>query len=196
MLQKAGRFLASRFQGSKGVKKYDTWMDKNPGFRKALGVGDLALMFYGPGLVGKTLQAAGRGLGAASKIGRAATTAGNFLAGTPAVQYGGPGTTGAGATKGIIGRTGQQLMGSVTSPGPLRTLGRGVQAAGRAALANPEVTGAVLKSIPELSQQSAAAEQQRRMNQLLMEQTAEQQRRRQELMDILRPLFIRLQQGR
>ena len=102
------------------------------------------------------------------------------------------GVPGQGATKGIIGRTGQQLMGSVTQPGPLRQLGGAARAAGRFAMANPEVTGAVLEALPALSQQSAASEQTRAMNQMMLEQ----QRRRQEMMDLLRPLFVQLSQGR
>lgn len=189
---KALGWLAGRVGGEKARKGTMNWMNKT-GLGQVLGYGgDLGLMFG----AGKALQAGGKALGAGSRVGRAATSAGNFIAGTPARQYAGPGTTGAGATKGIIGRTGQQLMGSVTSPGPLRTLGRGAQAVGRAALANPEVTGAVLTSLPAMSQQAAQAEQQRQMNALLMQQTAEQQRRRQEMMDLLRPLFVRLQQGR
>lgn len=191
MLQKVGRFLAGRLQGSKGVGKYDTFMQKNPLVRTALGAGDLALAFYGPGLAGRGLQSVGQKF-AGTGIGRAATSAGNFLAGTPAVQYRGPGTTGAGATKGVYGRIGQQLMGSRTQPGLARQLGRGVMAAGRFATANPEVTGAVLQALPALSQQSAASEQTRAMNQMMLEQ----QRRRQEMMDLLRPLFVQLSQGR
>lgn len=192
MLRKVGRYFAGRVQGSKGVKKYDTWMEKNPGFRKALGVGDLALAFYGPGLVGKGLQAAGKGLGAASGLGRAATTAGNFLAGAPAVMGG----EGANAFQVLPKGPGLYERAAKAVPGAARAIGRGAQAVGRAALANPEVTGAVLTSLPAMSQQAAQAEQQRQMNALLMQQTAEQQRRRQEMMDLLRPLFVRLQQGR
>jgi hypothetical protein len=192
ILQKAGRWLAGRTQGTKGTKKYDTWMQKNPLVRTALGAGDLALAFYGPGMVGKGLQAAGKAAGAGSRLGQAATSAGNFLAGTPAVQYGGPGMPGRGATKGVVGRIGQNLMGSVTQPGIARQLGGAARAAGRYAMANPEVIGAGLQALPALSQQSAAAEQTRAINQMAMEQ----QRRRQEIMDLLRPLFVQLSQGR
>lgn len=182
---KAVGWLAGRLGGEKARKGTMNWMNKTA-LGNVLGYGgDLGLMFG----AGKGLQAIGKGMNATSKIGRAATTAGNFIAGTPAQ----PNVRG--ATRGIIGRTGQQLMGSVTQPGPLRVLGGAARSVGRAALANPEVTGAVLTSLPAMSQQSAAAEQQRQMNAMLMQQTAEQQRRRQELMDILRPLFIRLQQG-
>jgi hypothetical protein len=59
-------------------------------------------------------------------------------------------------------------------------------------MANPEVIGAGLQALPALSQQSAAAEQTRAINQMAMEQ----QRRRQEIMDLLRPLFVQLSQGR
>ena len=39
MLQKVGRFLASRVQGTKGKQKYDKYMKENPWARTALGVG-------------------------------------------------------------------------------------------------------------------------------------------------------------
>jgi len=181
ILQKAGRWLAGRTQGTKGTKKYDTWMQKNPLVRTALGAGDLALAFYGPGMVGKGLQAAGKAAGAGSRLGQAATSAGNFLAGAAPVMGGAPGSQfqvlprGAGAM--------QRAAGAV---------GRGAQAVGRFAVANPEVVGAGLQALPALSQQSAAAEQTRAINQMAMEQ----QRRRQEIMDLLRPLFVQLSQGR
>lgn len=206
MLQKIGRWASGRVQGSKGVKKYDTWMQKNPWAKTALGIGDLALAFYGPGMIGKGLQKVG-GMGklAGTGIGRAATSAGNFLAGTPATnevwQSTGGGnyarTAGGPATKGIMQRTaqaGQRLGGTVM---------RGAQAAGRFAAANPQVTGAVLQAAPMLSQQSQQAAQQRQMNEMMMQQSQfgleEAQRRaaqREQLMELLRPLFLQMQQGR
>jgi len=182
ILQKAGRWLAGRTQGTKGTKKYDTWMQKNPWARTALGAGDLALMFYGPGMVGKGLQKlGGAGKLAGTAFGRGAMSAGNFLAGAAPVMGGAPGSQfqvlprGAGAMQRAAG-----------------AFGRGAQAVGRYAMANPEVVGAGLQALPALSQQSAAAEQTRAINQMAMEQ----QRRRQEIMDLLRPLFVQLSQGR
>lgn len=199
MLQKVGRFLASRVQGTKGKEKYDKYMKENPLVRGALGAGDLALAFYGPGMIGKGLQAAGKGLGAASKIGRAATSAGNFLAGTPAVQYRGPGTVGRGATKGIYGRIGQNLMGSASQPGIVPTLGSklggAAKAVGKFAAANPSVIGSALQAAPALAQQSAAARQTQQMNQMAMDEAKRRQAQRDELMALLRPLFVQLQQG-
>jgi hypothetical protein len=200
MLQKVGRFLASRVQGTKGKQKYDKYMKENPWARTALGAGDLALAFYGPGMAGKLLQKAG-GMGklAGTGIGQAATRAGNFLAGTPAVQYRGPGTVGRGATKGVMGRIGQNLMGSVTQPGIARQAGgalaRGATAAGRFVAQNPSVVGAALQAVPALSQQSAMAEQTRQMNQLSMEEMKRRQAQRDQMMELLRPLFLQLQQG-
>lgn len=192
---RAVSYLAGRIGGRKAAERTMNWMNKTA-LGNVLGYGgDLGLMFG----VGKGLQAVGKISKLANTgVGRAATTAGNFIAGTPAsgveriVNVPGLGQRSMGITGGspnIFQRglsAGQRLGGQAV---------RGAQAVGRAALANPEVTGAVLTSLPAMSQQSAAAEQQRQMNAMLMQQTAEQQRRRQELMDILRPLFIRLQQG-
>lgn len=196
MLQKVGRFLASRVQGTKGKEKYDKYMKENPWARTALGAGDLALAFYGPGMLGKGLQKIG-GMGklAGTGVGRAATSAGNFLAGTPAVQYQGPGTVGRGATKGIYGRIGQNLMGSASQPGIVPKIGGAVRAAGKFAAANPSVVGAALQAAPALAQQSAAARQTQQMNQLGMEEAKRRAAQREELMALLRPLFVQLQQG-
>jgi hypothetical protein len=195
LLQKAGRWLAARTQGTKGTQKYDSWMQRNPGFRNVLGAGDLALAFYGPGLIGKGLQGVGSAMGAGSRIGQAATSAGNFLAGTPAVSYRGPGTVGRGATKGIYGRIGQSLMGSATQPGPLPQIGKALGAAGRYAMANPEVTGAVIQAVPALASQNAAAQQMREANALALEEAKRRAAQREEIMNLLRPMFIRLQSG-
>lgn len=200
MLQKVGRFLASRVQGTKGKEKYDKYMKENPLVRGALGAGDLALAFYGPGMLGKGLQKVG-GMGklAGTGIGRAATSAGNFLAGTPAVQYRGPGTVGRGATKGIYGRIGQNLMGSASQPGIVPTLGSklggAAKAVGKFAAANPSVIGSALQAAPALAQQSAAARQTQQMNQMAMEEAKRRQAQRDELIALLRPLFVQLQQG-
>lgn len=196
MLQKVGRFLASRVQGTKGKQKYDTFMQKNPLVRGVLGAGDLALAFYGPGMIGKGLQKVG-GMGklAGTGVGRAATSAGNFLAGTPAVQYQGPGTVGRGATKGIYGRVGQKLMGSASQPGIVPRIGDAARAAGRFAAANPTVIGSALQAAPALAQQSAATRQAQQMTKLTMDEAKRRQAQRDELMALLRPLFVQLQQG-
>jgi hypothetical protein len=196
MLRKVGRWASARLQGTKGVKKYDKYIKENPWVKTALGAGDLALAFYGPGLLGKGLQKiGGAGKLAGTGFGRAATSAGNFLAGTPAVQYQGPGTTGAGATKGIYGRIGQKLMGSASQPGIVPRLGDAARAAGRFAADNPSVIGAALQAAPALAQQSAMARQSQMMNAFALEEAKAQAARRKELMELLRPLFVQLQQG-
>lgn len=186
---KALGWLAGRVGGEKARKGTMNWMNKT-GLGQALGYGgDLGLMFG----VGKGLQAVGKvGKLANTGVGRAATRAGNFIAGAPRVMGG----EGANAFQ-ILPR-GQNVIERAVSAAPkvAGAVGRGIATAGRYAAANPEVTGAVLTSLPAMSQQAAQAEQQRQMNALLMQQTAEQQRRRQEMMDLLRPLFVRLQQGR
>jgi type IV secretory pathway TrbL component len=98
-----------------------------------------------------------------------------------------------------MGRIGQNLMGSVTQPGIARQAGgalaRGATAAGRFAVQNPSVIGAALQAVPALSQQNAMAEQTRQMNQLSMEEMKRRQAQRDQMMELLRPLFLQLQQG-
>lgn len=178
MLQKAFRWAAGRIQGTKGVNKYDTYMQKNPWARTALGAGDLALAFYGPGLAGKGLQKIGAGLGAGNKV----TAAGNFLAGSAPVMGGDPSAPFQILPRGASAM--QRLAGQV--PGAARAVGRGLAAAGRYAAANPSVTGAVLTSVPSLMQQGQA-------NQLAMDEARRRQQQRQEMMDLLRPMFVQMQ---
>ena len=95
-LQKGGRWLAGRLQGSKGVQKYDQYMEENPWASKALTVGDIAAAtlggaaLLGGGSVGTglaragsgvkgLLTGAGKGAGAAAKgVGKGAVEAGKF----------------------------------------------------------------------------------------------------------------------
>lgn len=199
MLQKVGRWASARLQGTKGVQKYDKYIKENPWVKTALGAGDLALAFYGPGLLGKGLQKiGGAGKLAGTGFGRVATSAGNFLAGAPAtgaqrfVDVPGVGRMsvgGTGATPSLM-----QRAAGATGRGA-QALGRGVRAAGRFAAENPTVVGATLQAAPALAQQSAMAQQSRMMNALALEEAKAQAARRKELMDLLRPLFVQLQQG-
>jgi hypothetical protein len=59
-LQKLGRFAAGRLQGSKGVQKYDKFMDENAGVRGLLTAGDIAgATLGGAALLGGGLSGAG-----------------------------------------------------------------------------------------------------------------------------------------
>jgi hypothetical protein len=59
-LQKLGRFAAGRLQGSKGVQKYDKFMDENAAVRGLLTAGDIAgATLGGAALLGGGLSGAG-----------------------------------------------------------------------------------------------------------------------------------------
>lgn len=59
-LQKLGRFAAGRLQGSKGVQKYDKFMDENAAVRGLLTAGDVAgATLGGAALLGGGLSGAG-----------------------------------------------------------------------------------------------------------------------------------------
>ena len=72
-LQKLGRYAAGRLQGSKGVQKYDKFMDENAAVRGLLTAGDIAgATLGGAALLGG--GSIGAGLG---KIGAGAAKAGS-----------------------------------------------------------------------------------------------------------------------
>lgn len=73
MFSKIGRWVAGRTQGSKGVQKYDSWMQKNPWAGAALDIGGgLALGAGMPALLGKF--GATKGIAAALKGSKLAQT--------------------------------------------------------------------------------------------------------------------------
>lgn len=186
MLRKIGRWASARLQGSKGVKKYDTWMKKNPWARTALGAGDLALMFYGPGLVGKGLSKLGTsGRLANTAVGRGAASAGKFLTGQPGASVPGP--------------YGAQIPIRPKTPSAMQRLGGAVRGGARTASdfakANPLVASAALQSIPELYSGLGQAEQQRRIADMTADEMRRRAEQREKMMELLAPLFLRIQQG-
>lgn len=85
ILRKIGRWTAGRLQGTKGTRKYDDWMKRNPWASTALGAGDLALAFYTPSLLkgaGSYLTKAPAG-SLRSGAGNLLQRGGQFLRGTP-----------------------------------------------------------------------------------------------------------------
>lgn len=177
MLKKVGRFLSARVQGTKGVRKYDDWMKRNKWASGLLGAGDLALAFYGPGLLGRGLSKVGQMAGTGSRIGRAATSASKFIAGAPEVAA--TGTTGSTpAIPNIYGRIagGAQKYGSKLANYALDPK-------------NALVTGQALMAASNMygnAQQQNLANRQMRMN---MDDAERQRREAAAAAEMLRPLF-------
>ena len=76
-LQKAGRWVAGRVKGSKGVQGYDQFMKDNPLVSKALTVGDIAAATVG----GAALLGGGSVGAGFSKAGSALKSAGSGIKG-------------------------------------------------------------------------------------------------------------------
>lgn len=99
MFSKGGRWLAGRIQGSKGVKKYDSFMERNPLARTALDIGGGLALGGGLGLLAKGVGSAGmigKGVGALSRSGTAKGMLAGALAGR-ASGGGGGGPAGGGS---------------------------------------------------------------------------------------------------
>lgn len=171
ILRKIGRWTAGRLQGTKGTRKYDDWMKRNPWASTALGAGDLALAFYSPTL----LKGAGKYLAGKPQLGSLGKSAGSllsrggqFLSGTPDVPV---------TIDGITS----------TIPGAPNILERGAtaaRAAGRYMLdpKNAFVTGQILTGV-ERGASSAMARRQ--------ERDAERERVRinRRMAELLMPMF-------
>lgn len=176
---KAVGWLAGRIGGSKARNRTMNWMNKT-GLGQVLGYGgDLGLMFG----VGKGLQAAGKiGKLANTGIGRTATRAGNFLAGTP-------------GTTDLANVANAQVSGSPSLAGRLSS--------GASKLANyamdPKnalVTGQALMAGSNMygnAQQQALANRQMEMQ---MDEMERQRREAEAAAEMLRPLFMSMFSGR
>lgn len=176
ILRKIGRWTAGRLQGTKGTRKYDDWMKRNPWASTALGAGDLALAFYSPTL----LKGAGKYLVGKSQAGSLGSSAGNllqrggqFLSGTPATEV---------SANPMLGETASRII-----PATPNILERGATAAreaGRYMLdpKNALVTGQILTGI-ERGASSAMARRQ--------ERDAERERVRinRRMAELLMPMF-------
>jgi len=168
-LQKLGRFASGRLQGSKGVQKYDKFMEKSPVVRGLLTAGDIAgATLGGAALLGGGLSGAGikAGLG---KIGSAAkASAGgvkSLLTGkTPVKQAAGEALKFARTNKDIIGGAvkGAQMM----MP----------DAADEAAMMNAETA--------------------RKRYDLEQEETLEERRRKENIAKLLMPMYQQLYSSR
>jgi hypothetical protein len=168
---KAVGWLAGRIGGSKAKNRTMNWMNKT-GLGQVLGYGgDLGLMFG----VGKGLQAAGKiGKLANTGIGRTATRAGNFLAGTPAVNGGAPGKSLAGRLSSGASKLANYAM------DPKNAL-----VTGQALMAGSNMYGN--------AQQQALANQQMEMQ---MDEMERQRREAEAAAEMLRPLFMSMFSGR
>jgi len=103
-LQKLGRFASGRLQGSKGVQKYDKFMEKSPVVRNLLTAGDIAgATLGGAALLGGGLSGAGvkAGLG---KIGSAVKSS---AGGVKSMLTGGDTASGGSGVSGLLKGAGQ-----------------------------------------------------------------------------------------
>jgi len=106
MLKKVGRWVSGRVQGSKGVRKYDDWMERNPWAGTALDVAGYAgAAMATPWALGKL----GAGIGKAT-----GGLKGMFTAGA---APGAPGATSLATGANTLGGTGFNLMPSMAQVG-------------------------------------------------------------------------------
>jgi hypothetical protein len=84
--QKIGRWGAGRLQGSKGVQKYDGWMERNPWAESALGIADGLAVGAATGGIGGALAGKAGMAGAAGRALRSGT--GRAIAQTAASAFG------------------------------------------------------------------------------------------------------------
>ena len=190
MLRKIGRFAAARLQGSKGKRKYDDWMKRNPWASTALTVGDIALAGYAApkAMAGlKGLLTGGKAAGAASAAAQpqmlgqlasadpvqAAQMSARMMA-QPAAKATMAGAKPAGGSS-LLRRAGKMAGGVARS-------------AGGFVRENPLATSMALEGLLTGSQNA----QQMRMER---EQWRQQQEQQQFLAQLLAPLFMQYYRG-
>lgn len=208
MLKKVGRYVATRLQGSKGKRKYDSWMKRNPWASTALTVGDIALAGYAApkAMAGlKGLLTGGKAAGAASAaaqpqlLGQLASAdpmqSGQMvsrLMTDPAVAAR-PLGTGFDATRAAQNFLRETAGGAATAqPSPLANIGRtamnGLRTAGRYVKDNPMPVAMALEGLLTGSQEA----QRMRMERERFNQQRDQQ---QFLAQLLAPMFAQYYRG-
>lgn len=197
MLRKIGRFAAARLQGSKGKRKYDSWMKRNPWASTALTVGDIALAGYAApkamaglkGLLtgGKAAAAAPQAAQAASQLAGNAMPAAGRMASTGLSGQMAAASAPAGLPSGLSAAS------SLVEPtSRLRQIGgavaRGAGAAGRYVKDNPLPVAMALEGLLTGSQEAQKLRLER-------EQWRQQQEQQQFLAQLLAPMFAQYYRG-